>query len=415
MPRVRLGQTAWKLVQSPVIVFALALAGRLWVAAQLLPDKAWPFFYRYNEPSRIAWALVTGYGFSSPWPNTPLLPTAQQPPLYPFLVAGIFRLFGAYSLASLWSAILLNSIFSALTAVVMLQLGKRILSPLAGVLAAWAWCCWLYESAVAIRVWESALSGFLLAAALLLLPRLASSLRPALWLLFGLLAGVAALNNTTLLAVFPFFWIWLWIGHRRTGNRCSHVFLGSIAMCLLVITPWTIRNYTVLHRFIPIRDNFGVEFWVGNHEGVTNVYDKDFPILNPAEYNRLGEIGFMGSKRRIALNFARQHPAEFLRLTLRRIFLFWTAPDDTAWPWVSLLAWLGLILALRGNRWASVPYAIVMLFFPVVYYIAHTFSTYRNPIEPEMLLLAAFAVIHSFEMSIRQISRARAAQHGTKL
>ena len=398
-----------------MIVFALALAGRLWVAAQLLPYKAWLFFYRYNEPSRIAWSLVTGHGFSSPWPNTPLLATAQQPPLYPFLVAGIFRLFGAYSLASLWTAILLNSVFSALTAVAILQLGKRILSPLAGVLAAWTWCCWLYENAVAIRVWESALSGLLLTAALLLLPKLASSLRPALWLLFGLLAGAAALNNTTLLAVFPFFWIWLWIGHRRRGRRCSRVLLGSIAMCLLVITPWTIRNYAVFHRFIPIRDNFGVEFWVGNHEGVTTVYDKDFPILNPAEYNRLGEIGFMEAKRQIALNFARQHPSKFLRLTVRRVFLFWTAPDGTAWLWVSLLAWLGLLLALRGNSWEAAPYAIVLLFFPVVYYIAHTFSTYRNPIEPEMLLLAALAVIHTFQMSVSRISCARAAQHGTKL
>ena len=79
-------------VSSPLTVFLVALAARLWVLFQLLPNNAWRYFYAYNEPSRIAWALVSGFGYSSPWPNTPLMPTAQQPPLYPLLLAVIFRL-----------------------------------------------------------------------------------------------------------------------------------------------------------------------------------------------------------------------------------------------------------------------------------------------------------------------------------
>ena len=114
--------------------------------------------------------------------------------------------------------------------------------------------------------------------------------------------------------------------------------------CVLVILPRTIRNYVTIHRLMPIRDNFGLELWIGNHEGVTNIFDADFPILNPTEYNRLGEIQFMESKRGIGLQFVRQHPREFLRLSVRRVCLFWTAPDRSAWLWISLLAWLGVIL-----------------------------------------------------------------------
>src|SRR5579864_4194856 len=132
---------------------------RFWAASQLLPQKAGSFFYRNNEPARIAWALVTGHGYSSPWPNTPLLPTAQQPPGYPLLVAGIFKLFGTYTVPALWAGLLLNMVFAALTAVVILQLGRRHFGTLVGVLACWVWACWLYEAAVSIRLWENALSA----------------------------------------------------------------------------------------------------------------------------------------------------------------------------------------------------------------------------------------------------------------
>src|SRR5215831_6822166 len=65
---------------SPRVVFLVALTFRIWVATQLPADKAWQYFYCYNEFARIAWCLVSGHGFSSPWPNTPLVATAHEPP-----------------------------------------------------------------------------------------------------------------------------------------------------------------------------------------------------------------------------------------------------------------------------------------------------------------------------------------------
>ena len=389
--QARLTRRLWSIAQSARVIFLIALTLRLWVLRQLLPGKAFHYFYGYNEPSRIAWALVSGFGYSSPWPNTPLAPTAQQPPLYPFLIAAIFKMAGAYSYWSLWIAVGLNAVISSLSAVMILRLGKRDFGLAAGVLAAWIWSCWLYEAAVSVRLWESSLSALLLIAGLWLLPELAVTSRALLWLLFGLLAGVAALCNTTLLSVFLPFWIWLWLSHRRRGSSCGRWLLASVAVCLLVLTPWTIRNYRTFHQLMPIRDNFGMELWIGNHEGVTHQYPLDYPLLNPAEYNRLGEITFMETRGEIATQFIRQHPAQFLRLSLRRVFLFWTAPTGSAWPWISLLAWLGMVLAIRNKGWQAVPYAVVLLMFPLVYYITHSYDTYRHPIEPQILLLTSYA------------------------
>jgi Dolichyl-phosphate-mannose-protein mannosyltransferase len=385
---MRLTRVSWKLVESPAVVFVIAVSMRLWTAGQLLPEKAGPYFYRYNEPSRIAWALVSGHGYSSPWPNTPLLPTAQQPPGYPLLLAAIFGVFGAYSLSSLWIAVSLNAVFAALTAIAILRIGVTTFGSPAGVLSAWIWACWLYEAAVSIRLWESALSTLWLTISLLFLPAVAASTRASRWVVFGLLAGVAGLTNTTLLAVFPFFWLWLWIRGRAQGRSCHRRLLASVGMCVLVVTPWTIRNYVVFHRLMPMRDNFGLEFWVGNHE-VTD--HSQFPLSNPAEYNQLGELQYMATKRQVAFAFVRQHPREFWRLSVRRVGLFWSEPEGSAWPWISLLAWLGVLLAVRRKGIEAVPYLVVLLIFPLVYYVTHTFPTYRHPIEPVMLLMAAYA------------------------
>jgi 4-amino-4-deoxy-L-arabinose transferase-like glycosyltransferase len=394
-------------VNSPRVVLLVALAARLWVLSQLLPANAWRDFYQYNEPAHIAWSVVSGSGYSSPWANTLPTPTAQQPPVYPYLLVGIFKLTGAYSYLSLWIGVGLNAVFSALTAVVILKIGKRTFGASTGILAAWIWSCWIYEAVVSIRLWESSLSALLLALGLLLLPELAKSIRPGLWLFFGALAGMAALTNTTLLSVFPFFWPWLWISYRRRGLSCSRWLAASVAVCVLVLLPWTIRNHVTFHRLVPIRDNLGLELWLGNHEGVTHVFDSDFPLLNPTEYNRLGEIRFMEVKRDIALEFIGRNPGTFLRLSVRHFFQFWSLPEKSAWLALSLVAWMGMVLALQREGLDAVPYALTMLIFPLVYYITHVFSTYRHPIEPVILLLATYAVVSTLETVGTRLFRSR--------
>ena len=391
----RFFRTLGKVASSPSIVFLVALTARLWVLAQLLPAKAWPDFYEHNEFARIAWAMVSGFGYSSPWAHTPLAPTAVEPPAYSLLLAGIFKLAGAYSYISLWIAVGLNAVLSAVTATLILQIGKRDFGSATGVLAAWVWSCWLYEAVVSVRLWESSLSALLLATALSLLPKLAEPRRWSHWLLFGLLAGVAALTNTTLLSLFPFFWLWLWIVCGRRARSCGKLLLASIGVCVLTLLPWTIRNYETFHRLMPIRDNFGLELWIGNHEGAIQAHEfpHDFPLIDPSQYNQLGELRFMEAKRQMALQFIGEHPGEFLRLSARRFLRFWTRPQGSAWPWISLLAWLGLIRALRNLETAATPIAIVMVVFPLVYYVTHTFPTYRHPIEPIVLLLASYAAI----------------------
>ncbi len=381
-------------LNSPWVIFTVGLAMRLVVAGQLVPGHMQNGFYEANEPARIGWAIASGYGYSSPWPHTLLAPTAQQPPAYPYLIALIFKFAGRYSYPSLLIAVGINVVFSAFTGVLILQLGRRTLGEGVGVVAAWIWACWLYAAVVSIRLWSSSVSAFLLSCSLICLFSLAHTLRSVYGAGFGILAAIAAMTDTSLLPLFGFFWLWLWLRHRRQGEPCAKPLFVSIGVFLLALLPWTIRNYEVFHRIIPIRDNLGLELWIGNHDGVTYLYDfaPDFPLLNPTEFNRLGEIQFMDVKREIALRFIWQHPISFLHFSAQRFVSYWTAPNWRMWFPISTLAGLGAIFALRKKAIDGVPFAIVLVIFPIIYYVTHPWPTYRHPIEPIMVLMGVYAV-----------------------
>ncbi len=79
-----------------------------------------------------------GAGFSNPF-GPPTGPTAWEPPLYPYLSAGVFLLFGIYSKASAFVLLALNSVFSALTCVPIFLIARRIFFRKGCGRSAWAW------------------------------------------------------------------------------------------------------------------------------------------------------------------------------------------------------------------------------------------------------------------------------------
>lgn len=412
----RLRRAVTEVFSSPAAVFLLALIARFTVLNELFHAPLWGKFLRYNEQAHIAWALASGLGFSAPWPNTPIAPTAQQPPIYPLLLAGIFKLAGAYSYPSLWLAITINAVISAATAMLILKLGRRDFGSAAGILAAWVWSCWIYEATVSVRLWDSSLSVLLLMAGIWLWPRMRASPNLKIWLGFGALAGIAAQTNTTLLSVFLVFWLGLWIIYRNRSQSCTKALLVSVGACVLILLPWTIRNYRTFHRLMPVRDNFGLELWVGIEVGpspkpvITRFFPLDFPLSNPAEYNRMGEIAFMDSRRQLAVQFIRDYPREYFHMVVVRCLRYWSEPRGSPWWIISALAWIGVISALAANRLEAWPYIVVLLVFPLVYYVTHTFPTYRHPMEPVILLPAAYAVTQAAS-KILGIWRSRQARH----
>ena len=127
------------------------------------------------EMGRIARSIATGQGFSSPT-DLSTGPSAWAPPVYPYILAGVFRLFGVYSNLSGWVILAFNSIFSALTCLTLYRIGERIYGVAVARATAWTWALFPYAIYWPVRVvWEMSLSAYLLSLAFLLTLRMADA------------------------------------------------------------------------------------------------------------------------------------------------------------------------------------------------------------------------------------------------
>jgi Dolichyl-phosphate-mannose-protein mannosyltransferase len=379
-----------RILASPALVFVAALTTRLVAAVFILRNYFGPqLLFVQNESSHIASALAAGSGFSSPYANVPIAATAQQPPLYPLILAGIFRLFGSCTISAAWAAVALNILSGALTAVLLYHVGKLYFNDTVGLVAAWVWALpWMYRAlAFSTSLSSPYLAALGLTGLLLLLPKVLKADRG--WFLLGIYGGVLVLLQATFLAVLAFYGVWLVFSKARSPR----MLLALAGLCLMLV-PWTIRNYVQLGRLIPIRDNFGLELWLGNRPGMQGTvdYHGDFPDHDPSTYARLGELRFMDAKFQEAKEFIAGDPISFLERCLRRSIEFWYVPYSPPWIVVSVLGWVGAVLAWK-RKGISFLLTVPLLVFPPVYYVTHTFPTYRHPIDPVIILLGAYAMV----------------------
>src|SRR3982074_2053627 len=120
------------------------------------------------EMGRIARALAAGYGYADPCMGHSG-PTAWCPPIYPLLLAAIFKLFGVYTPLSAWVILTINSVFSAATAIAIYEIARRSFNPRVAFWSGWIWA--LYPAAMQYAVhwiWDMAITTCLFAWVILL-------------------------------------------------------------------------------------------------------------------------------------------------------------------------------------------------------------------------------------------------------
>jgi 4-amino-4-deoxy-L-arabinose transferase-like glycosyltransferase len=360
------------------------------------------------EMGRIGRSLVEGQGFSNPF-NETTGPTAWEPPLYPFLIAGVFRLFGVYSRASALVLLSINSIFSALTSIPIFLIAKRCFDERVAVWTAWTWA--LLPSVIfwcTRWVWETSLAALLLAVIFWLTLNLEKKdgLKP--WLQFGLLWGVAALTNTALLSFLPVSGVWGWYHRAKLGKRS----LGGVIFASVIfagcITPWLVRNYHTLGQFVFIRSNFGAELRLGNGPGADGTWmDYLHPTKNVFEmrrYREMGELAYVAERKQEALAYIRENYARFVRLSLMRFIYYWGGVPkasenrllalfrNSLFLASSVLSFWGLGRALRTHKRDASLFFWLVLSYPLVYYFVFPHPRYRHPIEPELGILIVYLI-----------------------
>jgi 4-amino-4-deoxy-L-arabinose transferase-like glycosyltransferase len=363
------------------------------------------------ETGSIAGAIARGEGFSSPFgvPNTG--PTAWLAPIYPYMVAAIFRLFGLFSTSSAVVILTINSCLAALTCWPIYRIGNQVFGRTVALIAGWTWAAAPFFFRWAITwVWDTSLSALLTAVAVWIVLD-STQLSWRRWAALGVFAGFSSLVNPSLLTLFPLLAIWAaWKLRRATAAAAGQLLLFLLLM-VMVISPWLVRNRVVFGKWVFLRSNAGFEFCLGNFGGAPGVpWGGGHPTGNPGmmnQYRRMGEIPFVEMKQKLALHWVNAHRLDFARTTLQRVADFWDGGElryerDPPWhPWMVLAtsapALLGLMFATLRRFRNLGPILIVMLVYPIPYYVTLTAPRFRHPIEPFMVILMGYFAVLMYE------------------
>lgn len=397
-------------------------------------DDHWEFGY---EAGRLARSLVTGHGYADPF-NGPSGPSAWLPPLFPLIMAAAFKLFGVYTQKAVFAVMVVDSAFSALIAPAVYEIGARCFdafgfgrraSTKAAPVALWAGWLWaLYPAAIQYAIhwlWEMSLSTCLLTWAIVLalrLRRVGEETRPEprrewlLWTPLGLLFGLIALSNATLLICFPPVLVWV-IWSKGAGDAPDDAksrngrLAGALLACIvtvLCVVPWIVRNERTMHAFIPTRSNFGIEFW-----NATEWYHGALPwgsavplSPNDPEFKllaQMGEVRYAKMRGAQAKANLRANPGEYIKDTALRTQYFWfiwrhpldaKPVPETLRLWnygfLSVTGLLGMLLALRRRVPAAWLLFACMMLMPLPYYLVTVQARFRHPIEPLICVLSVY-------------------------
>jgi hypothetical protein len=399
------------------------------------------------EMGRIARALATGYGYADPFIGH-TGPTAWAPPLYPLFVAAVFKLFGVYTAKSAWVILTINSIFSAATSSVIYEIAARCFQTAgttrARKIALWSGWIWALHPAAmqyAVRwIWDMAITTFLFSKLLAIALRVRAigenledpqdtlATEPQTttrWAIFGILAAMIVLLNSTIALFIPICGLWMLLGAARRKSPLAPILLKATVagtIFLVCLAPWMIRNYQVFHAVVPLRGNFGAELNASVQEGNDGFsWGPTIPICEQCpeylSYKNMGELAYVKQQGELAKQHISTHKRRFLQLALKRFYFYWVSVPhpiehgiwDEAfrvlnYSFLSLAAILGLILALKRQIPGAALFAWAFVLLPLTYYFVTVQARFRSPLEPIMLILTVYLFQSATPQSARGTS-----------
>jgi 4-amino-4-deoxy-L-arabinose transferase-like glycosyltransferase len=311
----RLPRSRFALGLSAVVVVAFGL--RLWYALAFAPGVVVG-----GDGKTYHWLanlIASGHGFIRPWDYTldgVVKPTAEHPPLYPLLLAGVSKL-GWTS----WTAHRIASGLMGTGAVLVVGLiGRRVAGTAVG-LAAAAMAA-VYPLLVLSDGTLYSESLYVLTIALTLLAAYRFRDRPGAWraALLGGAIGLAALTRGEALLLFPLLVLPVVWPLRGSGLRHAAV---ALAAMVVVISPWLIRNWITFDR--PVLSNN-----VGGLIAGANCHATYYgPFTGLWRYDCFGTVT-PGSEpyeadqyRHRGLTYARHHVARLLVVAPIRVLRTW--------------------------------------------------------------------------------------------
>jgi 4-amino-4-deoxy-L-arabinose transferase-like glycosyltransferase len=363
----------WKVLLS---IFGISLIIRV-LYVVLMPTTVFGDALHYNG---VAIGLIEGKGYEGGVGSF-------NPPGLPFFLAVIYYVFGYNPQI----ACVFQAIISSLTCVIIYYIGKTVLNKKIGILSALITAFYpifiIYSSFLMIET----LFIFLLCLSIFYLLKVHEQPTAKNLLISGILLGLTTLTRNVIIIFTPFILIWmLWSSKER--KKIFLRFAAVFVIMMVVVSPWTIRNYKVHHEFVLVSPNDGVNLWMGNNPDA-NGKPPDYP--NNIKYlNISNQVQRNNICREKAFEFIRKNPSEFLILGAKKFAHFWgfLLPFFNCYLYDYFIhpipSWLFMVLAPL----TVLPYALVLplAIFGIIFY-----QKWDKKASLLLLLIFYYVILHS--------------------
>lgn len=341
-----------------IIALGLALRAFFWleVAGPAAPLRGDEIDY-----DAIAKSLASGRGFAFDAGK----PTASRPPLYPALLAGVYRVAGFRPEAGKIVQILLGGAIVFLTYLLARRLFTEGAALAAAAIAA------LNPSLVFISSYllaENLYVVLLLSFLVLFARRAAKPLSRGVCAAGGFLLGLASLARPN---AFPFAVLaaacCALFGAGGRGARLARaaLFLGAV---FAAIAPWAARNEARFGKPVLFTTHGGITFYQGNNSlacAEPAYRGTVAPLASLPGWEGikgLGEIEGDAEAWRLGTAFVREHPGCFVRMAGWRFMRFWRFSGDAPFSGVKSGWWWD-----KGKRFGGLASSLDVVFmFSVV-------------------------------------------------
>lgn len=330
-----------------IILVILAFAIRIicvFTFANITNPEMWEF-------GKIARNLVAGNGFRY-IANSIDVSSAYMPPGLPFIYFVFFKLFGDIGITYVY-ILLFNAFLASMNVIIIYKIAQLIYDSKIGIISAgyaaispiFIISTINYNSIIIYQV----LIGltFLLflkyQSAGLVFNKVFRSDRLKYLLFLSLTLGLFIYFRSETLGFIAILCIYL-ISKKRMIDSLILLFVS-----VLIISPWTIRNYLTFGKIIPVSTSVGYNFYLGHSDDIAaDIYKNQVSLLkeDSTYETEKSRIGFEE-----AFQFIKEHPADDIKESFSKVISLWFIDKyrESAKSPVYILTWITtLILFFTG-------------------------------------------------------------------
>lgn len=221
------------------------------------------------------------------------------------------------------------------------------------------------------------------------------------------------------MAIYPAIFFWFLFSKKINFYRMALIIISS----LVILIPWTIRNYNIHKRIIPVTTQFGVNLWIGNNPDATGTDYYKIMSFKKEEYilmtqtlpsnikdslSRISEIECMDFYLNESFKFIKKEPIKFISLLFKKFYYyFWFAPpseysskDLEKFRILFYMIYLPLLITGIAGIFSSIKdhknvllIIFCIFFISCIYIFTHVgLIRYRLPLELYLIIFSAYFV-----------------------